>query len=52
MTVWKEKKLLHHVSLEETQSLVDEFNVPPDTVRIPHKISFGYSSFTADQWKN
>ena len=51
MTLWKEKKLLHHVSLQGTQSLVDEFNVPSDIGRIPYKISSGYSSFTADQWK-
>ena len=52
ITIWKEKKLLPHGLFEDTQSLVDKFNVPPDVGRIPHKISSGYSSFTADQWKN
>lgn len=34
------------------QERVDSFIVPSDTGRIPHKIRSGFSSFTADQWKN
>ena len=31
---------------------VDCFVTPPDVGRLPNKISSGFSSFTADQWKN
>ena len=34
------------------QERMDSFVVPSDTGRIPHKIHSGFSSFTADQWKN
>lgn len=34
------------------QQRVDSVIVPPDIGRIPHKIHTGFSSFTADQWKN
>ena len=34
------------------QQKVDSFMVPSDIGRIPHKIRSGFSSFTADQWKN
>ena len=34
------------------QQRVDSVTVPPDIGRIPHKIRTGFSSFTADQWKN
>ena len=34
------------------QQRVDKVIVPPDIGHIPHKISSGFSSFTADQWKN
>ena len=34
------------------QDRVNQLMVPPDIGRIPHKIFSGFSSFTADQWKN
>ena len=34
------------------QQRVDSVTVPPDVGRIPQKIHTGFSSFTADQWKN
>lgn len=34
------------------QERVDSFIVPPSIGRIPSKIKSGFSSFTADQWKN
>ena len=34
------------------QERVDSIVVPSDIGRIPHKIMSGFSSFTADQWKN
>ena len=34
------------------QERVDSFIVPSDIGQIPHKIRSGFSSFTADQWKN
>lgn len=34
------------------QQRIDSFLVPADIGRIPYKISTGFASFTADQWKN
>ena len=34
------------------QNRIDSFTVPSDFGRIPLKIKSGFSSFTADQWKN
>lgn len=36
----------------QIQAHVDRFVIPADVGRIPNKISSGFSSFTADQWKN
>lgn len=44
--------LLSKSDLLTIQSRVDSIKVPSNTGRIPRKISSGYSSFTADQWKN
>ena len=52
MTIWKTKGLITHPQLDEIQRLVDSFITPSDVGRIPHKINCGFSSFTADQWKN
>ena len=52
VTIWKEKCLLSNVQFQNIQLLCDKFIVPSDIGRIPHKISSGFSSFTADQWKN
>ena len=38
--------------LEMIQDRVNSFTVPSDIGRIPMKIASGFSSFTADQWKN
>ena len=48
----KEKSILSAANFSTIQSEVDRFIVPPDIGRIPHKIASGFSSFTADQWKN
>ena len=52
LAVWKEQNLLLSEHYESIQSVVDSFVTPSDIGRIPHKISSGFSSFTADQWKN
>ena len=52
ITLWKEKNILSKEDFAAIQSQVDQFILPPDTGRIPHKIESGFSSFTADQWKN
>lgn len=49
-TLWKSMGLLKEVEL--IQELVDKFVTPSDIGRIPYKIASGFSSFTADQWKN
>ena len=38
--------------IQVIQKRMDNFTVPADIGRIPHKIATGFSSFTADQWKN
>ena len=52
ITIWKEKSLLSTHDFERIQTQVDRFVTPPDVGRIPHKILSGFSSFTADQFKN
>ena len=52
ITIWKEKGLLNSPDYVTIQNKVDSFITPPDVGRIPHKISSGFSSFTADQFKN
>ena len=52
MTVWKAKGLISSPQYEEIQKIVDVFITPAYIGRIPHKIGSGFSSFTADQWKN
>ena len=52
LAVWKECKILTPEHLDAIQSLIDQFIVPSDIGRIPHKIASSFSSFTADQWKN
>ena len=52
------KKLLIGSNIIESSKLpllqdcINSFVVPSDIGRIPHKICSGFSSFTADQWKN
>lgn len=52
VTLWKDQGLLSSIDFEKIQSCVNKFVTPPDIGRIPHKISSGFSFFTADQWKN
>ena len=51
IVIWKEKSLLCTNDFEKIQEQVN-FVTPPDVGRIPHKISSGFSAFTADQLKN
>ena len=51
-SIWKEKGYLSTAQLEAMQTQCDRFAVPSDVGQIPHKISSGFASFTADQWKN
>ena len=46
------KSIISNQNLDRIQSQVDRFVTPPDVGRIPHKISSGFSTFTADQFKN
>ena len=50
--IWIEKDILRNSDFEVIQSRVDGCVVPTDIGRIPHKILSGFSSFTADQFKN
>ena len=52
ITIWKEKGFLNSPDYVTIQNKVDSFITPPDVGRIPHKISLGFSSFTADKFKN
>ncbi len=52
VTMWKSIGFLTESSNSQIQSIVDKFCTPPDVGRIPYKIASGFSSFTADQWKN
>ena len=44
--------LISESDIQVIQKRMDNFTVPADIGRIPHKIATGFSSFTADQWKN
>ena len=50
--IWIEKNILRYADFEIVQKCIDRFCVPSDIGRIPHKIVSGFSSFTADQFKN
>ena len=52
IALWKSLGILSESSNSHIQDIVDRFSTPPDVGRIPHKIASGFSSFTADQWKN
>lgn len=52
MMLWKENGIIGDTHLTSVQDLVDKFVTPADVGRIPTKISSGFASFTADQWKN
>lgn len=46
------RNIIQDTSFTLIQNRVNSLVVPPDIGRIPHKIISGFSSFTADQWKN
>ena len=52
LSVWKEKEILKSNHFEIIQECVGSFVTPSDVGRIPSKIASGFSSFTAEQWKN
>lgn len=51
-SVWLNHGVLSSGDYNSIQSIIDEVLVPSDLGRIPHKIASGFSSFTADQFKN
>ena len=49
---WKDLQILKAVDFDEVQSKVVSMVLPAKIGRIPRKIGFRFSSFTADEWKN
>ena len=49
--MWKDTGIINHAHITVIQNVVDQFVTPADVGRIPRKISSGFTSFTADQWK-
>ena len=49
---WKSNGILTSNHFDIIQKKVDSFVTPTDIGRVPFKISSGFSSFTAEQWKN
>lgn len=52
MNLWIKENIITSNQFDEIQKSVDSFSVPNDVGRIPYKISSGFSSFTADQWRS
>ena len=52
LTVWKSTGIISESQFSDIQSKVDAFVTPIDIGRIPGKIASGFSSFTAEQWRN
>lgn len=52
MMLWKESGMIGDTHFTSIQDLVNKFVTPADVWRIPRKISSGFASFSADQWKN
>ena len=50
--IWLEKDIVNTDQFAIIQKRVDGFKIPSDIGRIPYKIGSGFSSFTADQFKN
>ena len=50
--IWIARGLINDREFESIQVRIDNFLVPPDIGRIPTKIQSGFSSFTAEQFKN
>lgn len=51
-SIWIENGIITDDDFELIQNRVNSTTVPAGIGRIPSKISSGFSSFTADQWKN
>ena len=52
LEIWQDQGFLRRHHFEQIQSCVNAIIVPSDIGSIPHKISSGFSDFTADQFKN
>lgn len=52
MSVWKDMGIITQANFTQIQEKVNSFLTPDDVGRIPGKISSGFSSFTAEQWRN
>ena len=52
LTVWTSIGIIEKSHFLHIQEKVDAFITPSDIGRIPSKISSGFSSFTAEQWRN
>ena len=52
LSIWMSKNIIEKSNLVSIQSKVDGFVTPTDIGRIPSKIASGFSSFTAEQWRN
>ena len=52
LSVWSSTGILNKSHFSIIQEKVDAFITPSHVGRIPSKISSGFSSFTAEQWKN
>lgn len=50
--IWISTGLIKDNDFESIQESINSFWVPPDIGRIPTKIQSGFSSFTAEQFKN
>ena len=50
--IWIEKGIISEKDFEQIQQRVDTTIVPAGIGRIPLKFLSGFSSFTAEQWKN
>ena len=52
LTIWKTRDIISDSQFHSIQEKVDSFVAPSDVGRIPGKIASGFSSFTAEQWRN
>ena len=50
LTLWKDQGYLSTNSFVLIQKEIDDITPPANIRRIPHKISAGFSGFTAEQW--
>ena len=50
--IWIARQIISESQFEVVQSRIDRMVIPTDIGRIPFKIRSGFSSFTADQFKN